>query len=72
MNKRVTLKTVNKALAAAGIKDELVKGKDYFYFWGDVASTWYSSGVMVSRLNCFTPEQWVVEYRWMEKNSGRV
>jgi hypothetical protein len=64
---RLTLKTVNKALAAAGIKDELVKGKDYFYFWGDKASEWHSSSVMVPRLSDLTVEEWVKEYRTMEK-----
>lgn len=68
--KRLTLKAVNKALAAAGIKDELVKGKDYFYFWGEKAQTWYGSSVMTCQLNSLTIEQWIAEYRHLEQCAG--
>lgn len=70
MNKRLTLKAVNKAIAAAGIKDELVKGNGYFYFWGDKASTWYCSSVMVPRLNDLTFADWMAEYLRLEEQAN--
>jgi hypothetical protein len=67
--KRLTIKAVNKNLSAAGIKDELVKGQGYFYFWGDKASSWYSSSVMVPYLNDLTIEQWIAEYIRLAKEN---
>jgi hypothetical protein len=56
------LATVNKAIAAAGIKLELVKGAGYFYFVA-LDPTWLSDmpSVMVYRLNDLTAAQWMDE-----------
>jgi hypothetical protein len=59
----VTIKAVNKAVAALGSSDELVKADGYFYFWGYDASNWPSSSVMANRVNDLTLEQWVEEYK---------
>lgn len=61
---RLTIQAVNRALKAEGFKDELVRGRGYFYFWGDDASGWYSSSVPVCKLNQIpTVEGWVKEYK---------
>jgi len=55
--------TINKALRARGITDELVKGDGYFYFWGDTAAKWFTSSVPVYRLNHIpTVEGWLRQY----------
>lgn len=51
---------VNKALAAAGYNERLVKGKDYWYFVDGDSHRWYSRSVGgVYRLNQLTVEQWI-------------
>ena len=59
-NPRRTLATVNKAIAAAGIPAELVKGKGYFYFVGDTVDT-SVPGVYVNALNELSVESWIEE-----------
>jgi len=63
------IQTVTKKLKELGFTDELFKGKDYFYFWGDDASTWYSSSVYVTRLNELTLDQWIEEYNTLRKSN---
>jgi hypothetical protein len=63
-----SLATVNKALRQAGIKDKLVKGKDYYYFVGD-ATTWPDNSVHTYRVDDLSPERWVEEYRRLEKEA---
>lgn len=57
----VTIKQVNKALAAKGYKAELVRGDGYFYFWGPDTAKFEESGVYggVTRLSDLTVERWV-------------
>lgn len=66
---KLTITNVNKALAAAGIAAELVKGKGYFWFSGDEASDWYTSSVGVPRLDSLRMEttvaDWVAQYETM-------
>lgn len=59
----ITIKAVNKAIAASGIKAELVRANGYFYFDGDDVAFAYSASVMVSRLNDLSLEQWLIELR---------
>jgi hypothetical protein len=59
----ITLRTVNKALKAAGAKEELVKGSGYFYFSSGDAMQWNECSVYVNALNAMTVEQWVTEWR---------
>lgn len=59
---RVTLSAVNKALAHAGIKAELVRGEGYFYFVGDDVDLSEEQGVYgVYRLSELSVERWVQE-----------
>lgn len=59
---RVTIKQVNKALEAAGIKAELVKGDGYFYFHGEAMDNAAEQGVYgVYRLGELSVERWVQE-----------
>lgn len=56
----LTLNRVNKEIAARGLDMELCKGKDYFYFWGNHAST-DMPGVYTYRLNDLTLDRWLEE-----------
>lgn len=59
---RVTISTINKALAEAGINAKLFKAKDYFYFSGPDVEGVFEQGVYgVYRLSSLTVEQWVNE-----------
>ena len=58
---RLTLKAVNKAIAARGIKAELFQGKDYLWFCGDDVEYASSTSVCVVRLNHLPLETWMVE-----------
>lgn len=70
--KGYNVRTVNKALRAAGVKDELVHGRGYFYFWGDEATMWYTSTVPVYRVTALSVDEWVKEYfRLKAENDGR-
>lgn len=61
---RTTLAAVNKALAAAGIDAELVKGRGYFYFVGSDMDYAEEQGVYgVFRLSDLSVSQWVEEAR---------
>ena len=61
---RTTLAAVNKALAAAGIDAELVKGRGYFYFAGSDMDYAEEQGVYgVFRLSDLSVSQWVEEAR---------
>lgn len=61
---RTTLAAVNKALAAAGIDAELVKGRGYFYFVGSDMDCAEEQGVYgVFRLSDLSVTQWVEEAR---------
>jgi len=56
----LTINRVNKQIAAQGLKMELVKGRDYFYFFGkDVKHD--AVGVYVYRLNELSLNQWLDE-----------
>lgn len=58
---KLTLKTVNAALKAAGHSEELVKGKNYFYFTGGESHKWEGTVVYVPYLNDLTLGLWIRE-----------
>ena len=58
----LTLKKVNETLKKLGIEDTLYKGKGYFYFSGACADSFFSSSVLVPRLNDLSLQEWVEEY----------
>jgi hypothetical protein len=57
----ITIRTVNKAIAARGVAAQLVKGRGYYYFVGDAVSRATHTGVMVFRLNQLTVSEWLDE-----------
>lgn len=57
----LTLKAVNKAIAARGIKAELYQADGYLYFYGDDVDLAYTTSVAVCRLNHLTLERWMQE-----------
>lgn len=58
----LTIKSVNKAIAARGIKAEIVQGKDYLYFSGDDVELAESTSVGgVCRLNHMSLDRWMIE-----------
>lgn len=60
----MNIRTVNKAIAEAGIRAQLVRGTGYYYFVGDDVSLARETGVYgVYRLNDLTLEQWLEEAR---------
>lgn len=60
---RLTLRTVNAALANAGATERLFKGDGYFYFSEGDAHRWPATMVCVTGLNNLTVEQWLYEWR---------
>lgn len=59
---RTTINQVNKALKAAGIDAELLRGEGYFYFSGKAMDVVQEQGVYgVYRLNELSVERWVAE-----------
>lgn len=59
----MNIRTVNKAIAEAGIRAQLVRGTGYYYFVGDDVSVTRATGVYVYRLNELTLEEWLEEAR---------
>lgn len=55
----LTLKRINKEIAARGWEVELVAGDGYFWLDGEDAAWAYSSDIGVYRLNHLTLEQWM-------------
>lgn len=71
---RVTLAAVNAAIKAAGGGEQLFKGDDYFYFGEGTAESWRNGTmVMIPRLNDWTIEQWLDEWktRFNEHKEGK-
>lgn len=58
---RLTIKAVNKAIAARGIKAEIVQGDGYLWFSGDDVEFAYTTSVAACRLNHLTLERWMQE-----------
>jgi hypothetical protein len=64
---RVTLKTVNDALAKRGIDARLMKASGYFYFDSGDAASWIDKTVYTPTVGSRTLEQWLEEYERLEK-----
>lgn len=61
--KHLTLKAVNKALAAKGAKEELFYNRQgYYYFAEGNTARWKATMVYVPRLNDLTIYQWIAEW----------
>jgi len=61
----LTLKQVNKAIAAKGGKEQLVKGNGYYYFVEGDAWSWSVQSVYVNSLNQLTLETWVTQWEYL-------
>lgn len=72
LNEPATLPKVNRALRKLGVKDTLIKGKGYYYFFGDEASDWYSSSVPVYRISQLTLRQVLEEYYSLKERKGKT
>lgn len=57
----LTIKAVNKAIAARGIKAEIVQGDGYLWFFGADVELAHTTSVSVCRLNHLTLERWMLE-----------
>lgn len=62
MRGRVTLKTVNEALANLGRNARLFKADGYFYFDFGEAAEWLDKTVSASTLGSRTLEEWLQEF----------
>lgn len=67
---RLTIKSVNKAIAARGIDAEIVNGGDYFYFIGDAVDNRDTTSVFVAKLNDLTLDRWLEELDGFIKNTN--
>lgn len=60
----VQLRTVNKALAAAGIRAELIRAREgYHYFVGEDVEYCYSTSVYTVQTSRYSVEQWLTYAR---------
>lgn len=63
-----TSKQVISFLKSKGIDTELVRGKGYWYFWGETEMRWYSSSVSVYYITDLTLEQWLKAYKVLKND----
>lgn len=61
--KKTTLAQINKALKAAHINAEIVKGKGYWYFTGPDADSMEEQGIYAWDITTASPEELVAEAR---------
>lgn len=67
---RTTINAVNRAIIAAGGREELVRGHGYFYFANGDAHDWPASSVYVYALNSYSVSEWVE--RWRELRQAHL
>lgn len=72
MSTRLTLKSVNQELARLGHEVLLAKGSGYFYFWTGEAADWLDRTVNVASLSALTLEEWVAEFRRLQKLNREI
>lgn len=67
---KLTIKTLNAALKAAGHSEELVKGDGYFYFTGGKSHEWFETMVSTAyKLNDLTLEMWLAEHETLRNQT---
>jgi hypothetical protein len=69
---RITLKSVNEALAGLGTRARLVKGDGYFYFDSGEAETWLDKTVSAPTLSSRTVDEWVGEYQKLKSLNEKL
>lgn len=67
---RVTFRRINDALRELGLKEQLVRGRGYFYFIEGDAAGWYSSSVYTYHLNDYTLDEWIAERNRLAHERG--
>jgi hypothetical protein len=72
MAKRITLNAVNHELARLGYTAHLAKGGGYFYFHSGEAAEWLDRTVNVETIGSHTVEQWIDEFKRLEKLNGQI
>jgi hypothetical protein len=72
MPARLTLKAVNQELARLGHDALLAKGDGYFYFWTGEAADWLDRTVNVPSLSALTLDQWMEEFRRLQKLNREI
>ena len=66
------MKGVNQELARLGHDVLLAKGSGYFYFWTGEAADWLDRTVNVPSLSALTLDQWVEEFRRLQKLNREI
>ena len=66
------MKGVNQELARLGHDVLLAKGRGYFYFWTGEAADWLDRTVNVPSLSALTLDQWVEEFRRLQKLNREI
>ena len=69
---RVTLKSVNDALAERGYDAMLVKGGGYFFFRGAEPNAWLDRTVPVARVSDLTLQQWVRAFQQLKQKNAEI
>lgn len=69
----LTIKSVNRAIAAQGHKEILCRGKDYFYFYDGEADNWFETIVPVCAINHLSLQQWLDSLEALrETNNAKI
>lgn len=66
----LTLSQINKELKKRGIKEELVRGKGYFYFTGGEAHTWVGTSIYVYNVRDLTMQMVLDEYETLSADKA--
>lgn len=63
----LTLAKINKAIAARGGQEQVVRRGTYFWFMGGTAHQWYETGISVTRVSDWNLEMWLHEWESRSK-----
>jgi hypothetical protein len=72
MAARVAVKAINDELARLGATARLAKASAYFYFQFGEAVNWLDRTVQVAKVNDLTLEEWIGEYRRLDKVNADI
>jgi len=68
--KKTTPQKVRAALRAAGLPYDLHKAEHCWFVFGGESSDWSATSLNVSKLDDYTPQEWVEIIKDMETNKG--
>lgn len=69
---RITTRTITKAIQAAGINGELVRGSGYYYFTGPAFEGCPSTSVMTYHIGAYSVEDWIAVAAAMKAQAETV